>query len=505
MKKIILLVITLSCGTFVQAQDFIDNALLFSRVRPGGSARTQALGGAQVALGGDYSSALSNPAGLGMFNRSEFTFSTSLNMISAEANFFDTNTNDSKANFNVPGLSLVFHHESGKEVGFLGGSFAVSLSRINDLHQNYQYTGRNGDNSILDYFIADAGDIDPDELLATNSYVGSYYYSLTGLAYNNYLIEDRQDANGYFYDSQLNFTSATQTEISKRKGAQYQWSIAYGANFSDKFFVGANIGITTLRYKLSQVYQENELDYPDQNFQPARNFTIEEAYDIRGSGVNLGLGVTCRPLNFIQLGMSFVSPTYYQIADNYSARIDSQWNIYDVNDPSFPNQEFVFEEFDQPLVSDYSLTTPMRLTTGAAFISKLGFITADVEFVNYTKSKYGSKIAADFNNENSLIRVEYQPVVNYRIGAEYRYNIFRARAGYSFMADPFRRSDEVSRDIQIFSGGLGMRTKDYYIDLASMVSNTEGRRVPYTVSGPDPVANLKLSTLSFLVTVGFIF
>jgi hypothetical protein len=69
------------------SQDYAETALLFSRTRPGGSARIQALGGSQIALGGDYSSAGSNPAGLGMFNKSEFTFSTGLTSNTTSAFF----------------------------------------------------------------------------------------------------------------------------------------------------------------------------------------------------------------------------------------------------------------------------------------------------------------------------------------------------------------------------------------------------------------------------------
>src|SRR5689334_23884466 len=53
------------------SQGYVESALTFSQTTPGGSARIQAMGGSQIALGGDYSSAASNPAGLGMFNRSE--------------------------------------------------------------------------------------------------------------------------------------------------------------------------------------------------------------------------------------------------------------------------------------------------------------------------------------------------------------------------------------------------------------------------------------------------
>src|SRR6478752_7611269 len=83
----------------LQSQSFSDNALLFSRTRPGGSARIQAMGGAQIALGGDFSSALSNPAGLGMYNRSEITFSPAINKYSTDAEHLGTKSSDAKSVF----------------------------------------------------------------------------------------------------------------------------------------------------------------------------------------------------------------------------------------------------------------------------------------------------------------------------------------------------------------------------------------------------------------------
>src|SRR6478609_10190723 len=96
------------------SQGFVENALLFSRTKPGGSARIQAMGGAQVALGGDYSSALANPAGLGMYNRSEFTFSPAINTYNTEAEHLGTNSSNSKSVFNIPGLSYVHHLSDDK-------------------------------------------------------------------------------------------------------------------------------------------------------------------------------------------------------------------------------------------------------------------------------------------------------------------------------------------------------------------------------------------------------
>lgn len=92
-----LCVLTACLPATLYAQGFVENGLLFSRTQPAGSARIQALGGTQIALGGDYSSALSNPAGLGMFNRSEFTFTPALNFNNMNAGHLGLTASDRKS------------------------------------------------------------------------------------------------------------------------------------------------------------------------------------------------------------------------------------------------------------------------------------------------------------------------------------------------------------------------------------------------------------------------
>lgn len=502
MKRIILMAIALSAVLSAHSQDFVDNALLFGRTKPGGSARIQALGGTQVSLGGDYSSAASNPAGLGMFNRSEFTISPGVNVNSTSSKYFGTTTDDSRSVFNIPGLSLVLNMPSERESGFLGGSFGFSLTRTNDFNQNYTIRGVNNESSIIDYFIRDAGDIDPNELFSG----GSYFYSLTGLAYNNYLITDLQDEQGIYYSSLANFSSGTQKEVSQRKGAQYQWSLSYGANFSDKFFLGATLGITSLRFRLNQVYSEDNLQYPQDANVAVKDLKVEEDYDIQGSGFNFTIGAIYRPVDFLQIGASLVTPTSYSITDTYTARVESTWNMYNNGDPAYPTQSKVWEEFDRPVVSDYTLRTPMRFTTGATLISKIGFISADVEFVNYAKGKYRSDFADEFQLDNEDIKADYASVMNYRVGAEYRYQKFRVRGGFNYMTNPLRDT-ELNRSITSFSGGLGYKEKSFYIDLAAVHSQSDGRRIPYFPGDgrATPVATQEYKSMNYILTLGFTF
>lgn len=521
MKKIVFIVTLMSFGSAALAQDFIDNALVFSRTRPTGSARIQALGGTQVSLGGDYSSAFSNPAGLGMYNRSEFTFSPGVNINDFSSTYLGNKTNASKSMINIPGLSLVYHHESGKESGFMGGSFGLSLTRTNDLNRQFRYRGSNSENSIIDYFIDDAYGLDPESMLwRQGQNPGDNFTSLTALAYNNFLIEDFLNNGQYAYRSVLSplpaepgfpaeIRTVDQEEISESKGSQYQWSISYGANFNDNLFIGAGIGITSIRYKISQIFRESNFRYSeDPDYQPINNFQANENYDIRGSGVNFTVGAIFRPIDFLQIGASLVTPTFHRLTDTYTARLASEWNYFDDPDnPSFPPQRNVSEHFeDIPLISEYNLTTPLRISTGATFISKIGFISADVEFVNYSKAKYNSDIDADFGPENDGVKAEYQSVINYRVGAEYRYQILRVRGGFNYMADPYRQSGGVDRSITSFSGGLGVKMQKFFVDFGAIFSSTESARSPYRSSiGQNPIAMQKLKMSNYILTVGFNF
>lgn len=527
MKKVIFIVTLMSFGYCTIAQDFVDNALLFSRSQTAGSARMQGIGGAHVSLGGDYSAGLVNPAGLAMYNRSEFTISPGLTSNDISSTYQGTKSSASKSMFNIPGISFVYHHETGKEKGFLGGSFGVSMTRTNDLNRKFSYAGDNSDNSIVDYFIDDAEGLDPESMLWNQgSSPGQYFTTLTGLAYNTFLMEDfiAEDNNGrefYAYRSVLSpvpsegpglpaeVRTVFQEEFSESKGSQNQWSISYGANFSDKLFVGAAVGITSIRYKLTQSFRESDFRYSIyQDYDPINNFQTQETYDIRGSGVNFTVGAIFRPVNFLQIGASLVTPTFHRITDTYTARIDSRWNYYgDPDEPSFPSQQDVSEHFeDIPVISEYNLSTPLRFTTGATLISKFGFVSGSVEFVNYAKAKYNNDFSDNFDPENQAVKTAYQPVVNYRVGAEYRYNILRVRAGYNYLADPFKRESDIDRSIQSFTGGLGVRLNSFFIDMGAVFSSTEGLRSPYSSSiGPNPIALQKLKSTNYILTVGFTF
>lgn len=509
------------CSLGAQAQSYADEALIFSRINSTGSSRIQAMGGAQVALGGDYSSAFSNPAGLGFYNKSEATFSFGQNFYNSSSDYFGATTKDSRGNFNVPGFSVVLHSEKN-DGKLVSGNFALSLTRTNNFNQNFSYeTGPNGNpyNSLLDYFVQQSSNPDtvrhPNDRDYTRGQFdpnsGAAYYYLARLAYNNYLIGPRNEKY-YKSDSSLWHTYIGQIPFQHENtvvdGAQNQFNISYGLNFNDKVYVGAGIGLPSFHYHSKKTYYES---FADPNT-PIYGFDLTEDYTIKGSGINATIGALIRAKDFIQFGLSIATPTYfYDVNDNYSAVMTSVWDNYKYVDVTNPSHSTVFNQGEQlkdsmtDLVGNYALTTPWRIKAGTTvFIQKHGLITAEIESVNYSKSKLTSNTdGLDFTGDNSDIKDLYTSVLNIRGGGEYRINKFRARLGYSYMPDPYAANPyNVGNAVTSYTGGVGYRSGKFFTDLGLSLTQWNSAYVPYHIAGNTPVVKIQHSTTALTLTFG---
>jgi hypothetical protein len=502
----------------LMAQTYSELGLTFSRTRPAGSARILGMGGASVSLGGDYSSSFSNPAGLGMYNRSEFSitpgyFSTINNgSYMAGSSTLSTGNSDSRTSLNIPGIALIFSKPQDGEGGFIHGSFGISMTKINDFNNNLYYKGTNNTSSLIDYFINDANGLLPDSFVEDqNGNIGDYYNSVTGLAYRNYLIGEASILDPSFpndqyftdFDREVN-PSAIQEESITTKGAQNQWNLSYGANFNDKFFLGAGLGIVSLKFQSHKVFNEDFIG------QPINGYTLVEDLNIQGTGINFTIGGIVRPADGFQVGASISTPTRYNLTDTYSATMNSSWNSFDYYEDGsvILNNESGQTDVVQ---SGYNLTTPWKFSAGASYIfGKSGLISVDVEHLNYGGARYNSQTdGISFNSDNDDMKRTYASVTNLRAGGEYRLNKLRFRGGFNFMPDPYKSvQNDVNNSRMSVSGGLGFRSSKFFVDVAYINSWSKNTYRPYTIPediAPGPILDYKQTVQSVITTVGFIF
>ena len=517
MEKLIRLIL-ISTGIFLctiyegSAQDFSDFAVQFGRRDLYGSARMLGTGGNHNALGGDISAAAYNPAGLGFYNKSEAIISPSINSLETSSSYLDRTTGEFKNPFNLAnGGAVLNRSRTDQGNGWNGGSWGFSFSRIGNFQDQINYQGNNTTDDFIDYVVDDFNFGEGSELsqLAINTgIVGEFYdifeegattISINGSDYNiNDLYGSVSPGDTLFfvdrniYDTntgELAFPNemfpVSQGELINRTGAQYQTSIAYGGNYSDKFYFGASLGLLSLRYESERIFRELPSG-ADLN-----SFTLTDNRLFTGAGVNGTFGVIVRPINEISIGVSYTTPTYYFLEDE--SVLGARALYTDGADEN---------EFTNFLPVRMDLRTPSRLSGGIAlFLGKHGFVTADVEYIDFTNMKFSSnEFSMDFANQE--IKEKYDATFNYNMGLEFRHNIFRLRGGYSHQGDPFADPGSLDRSRDAFTVGAGLRFQNYFIDAAVVHSEYQSSVGPYPGA---PTALIDNTSDNVVVTLGMKF
>lgn len=514
------------CAYTTQAQfGYYNDALQFSRTQSIGTARTQGLGGAQAALGGDINAAYANPAGLGFNRSSVVTFTPSVNLYDSQTEYFGRLTDDYKANFNIANLGVIFNFANSDydNSKFKGGSFAISMTRENNFHSDVRYDGYNttpNDNgisrsSIIDSWVDQAWGTPVDQL----ENLGIVYD-----AYNHYLISDYEpsDNPGFTaYDKYIGVNPddtnreignfPRQIEILTNKGNQYQWDFAAGGNYDDILYFGASLSINSIRYRKSNTFTESEYLYEDNLDNAINEVSTRTTLDVRGTGISGTFGIIARPTDFFRLGVTATTPTYYSMREESSEDLFTSFNNwqYVVGSESPVTLQNYYDEYFTE--SSYNITTPFKLTTGAAFfLGKLGFISADVDFIDYSTAKLKS---SDFNvsEDNQSIKTLYENTMNFRIGSEIRLDAFRLRGGYSYVGDPYINSS-IDNSIKNITAGVGFRNQEFFVDVSAVHSKWNTTRSPYTIYSIDspatdisPTAFTENKNLNISVTFGINF
>ncbi len=485
-RRILGLSIFIGLGLTAQAQ-YEEDALRFSQNYLSGTARIIGMGGAQQALGADLSNLLGNPAGLGFYRKSDFSFSPTLRFNNTESSVYNTLSAERRDNFNIGsvGFSIaqVNQDYTGRErqVGWVSQSFAFAYTRKNNYFEDRYFQGNNVNNgSITQYFaqLANAGD--------TSSIFDGDINTIEDMAWNGYMIDF--DSTNTFIG--LSNGNNSQSQIDRIEGSQNEWSFGFGANYSNKLYFGASLGISSVRYEQTTKFVENKINDPSFNLQEVR---LNERLDVEGNSVNFRFGTIFRPIDLIRIGVSIQSPDYYNFDERFTTDASSRSNG---SNYAFNPLEYFFQ---------YRLRTPFKYQGGLAFfLNKYAIISGDVEFVDYSNNRLSAQgINSDFGpKENANINNLYQNTVNYRLGGELKFGDLALRAGYAKYGDPYRvQSYDQSR--QFITAGIGYRYINYYVDFAYSNQQYTSKYSPYFLdAGNEPVVTTTHAINSLILTIG---
>jgi len=135
-----------------------------------------------------------------------------------------------------------------------------------------------------------------------------------------------------------------------------------------------------------------------------------------------------------------------------------------------------------------------------------GFLTADVEYINYTWSKFSS--AEDTNDEayykgvNNDVDAAYKGAFNVKVGGELKFKTIMTRLGFAYYGSPYKDKELKGRHMYL-SGGLGYRNKGIFLDLTYAHQINKDVNFPYRLGDkPNTFAQLKEAGGSLLLTLG---
>ena len=491
MRKIIFVFIFFFVGIVAFAQNEID-ALRYSNLWHGGNARYMSMGGAFGALGANTSVFNSNPAGIGLFNNSEFNISPSILYTRSESIYNGVMGKDSRLNASLGNVALVLTKDylniktQGK---WKNVQFGFGINQLKNFNRRTYIIGKNTVNSIADMYAELADGVSVQEI--EEDVYNEFAYDLSP-AWWSYLFNNIENTNSYLSNTPPG--GVYQGKLIESWGSMNEVSLTFGANYDDRLYLGATLGIPYFTYHERTIYTEDALreNIPEDTY---RAIDIHDRLNSQGTGFNLKLGAIYRANQWLRFGLAVHTPTYYaQIKDEWDITINSYWDNYD--DESNESGVGFYE---------YSLTSSFKAMASVAFIiNNHGLISADYEIIDYSSSKLKAPDYS-FTSENNNIKMNYTTTGNLKIGTEWRVANYSFRGGYSRYGSPFK-NDINDGSASSFSLGLGFQERNYYFDIA-WATTTQSE--DYYLYGFNNINTNKavndLTHSNFMITYGFRF
>jgi len=501
MKIFFTMVLATALTVTMQAQSDVD-ALRYSMLDFGGTARSLGSGNAYGALGGDMSSLSMNPAGLGIYRSSEFVVTPGLLNINSESAYYGNVVTDNKYNFNLSNLGLVFANVNpGKENAkdsWVSSAFAIGYNKLANYNSVAFYSGYNDRSSLMNTYVdyLNAGNFNPSEVYDSDPFGA-------GLAWETYMINPVPYDTTQYY-SEIFDGDVQQTKSIVTEGGYNEVVISFAGNYGNRLYVGATIGVPNINYRNYSIYQEEDINNEHPNFE---SFTLSDATETYGIGINAKFGLIYRINEYVRIGAAVHSPSLFGMQDNYYSSMSSTLDTTGYHSFDSPYGEF-----------SYELVTPWRVIGSAAFTFKeVGMLSADYEFVDYSEAKFNfnrSYDASDFSYENSVntnIDTKYGAVSNIRLGAELKHDVFRFRGGYMISASPFNdgiAAGDADFAKTTWTAGVGIKEKSYFIDFAYAHGKTTEYDIQYVYddgAGVNEGATIDKTLNNFLLSFGFRF
>lgn len=511
MKKYIFLsVLGLSFG-LTQAQD-INDALRYSQTNINGTARFRAMGGAFTALGGDLSAISINPASSAVFSNGQAGFTLSNYNIKNNSDYFGTKSSKKENVFdlNQAGGVLVFEDYSDSKWGKL--SFAVNYDNMSSFVNNNSSRGVNPNSSIGNYFLNQANGI-PLDLLQTRPnetssdlyiYLGENYgnqHQTAFLGYDTYILEafDPDNPENTLYYSNVPAGSFDQSVYNVQTGYNGKLAFNIATEYDKRFYFGLNLNAHIVNYNKVSTFYETNSNPMNPEGETIRSIRYQTDLYTYGSGFSFQLGGIARVTDDFRLGLTYQSPTWYRLYDEFTQRIS-------VNREA-AGGGMSTAHFNPGVINiypEYRVQSPAKYTIGGAYVFRdFGLISVDYSMKDYSATRLKPETQDFFRFQNELMTDVLDITSEVRVGAEAKIKQWSLRAGYNYEQSPFKNGRTIG-DLRQYSAGFGYNFGVTKLDLAYSRASREYNQALFP-TGLTDAPQIELITSNVFLTLLFEF
>jgi len=480
----------------ISAQSYLD-AQLFSETNVVGTARTSSMAGAFGALGADISSLSTNPAGLGLYQSVDFSFTLDMGAVDRTSYYSGNKFTYRLLDFNLSSLGIAFPVKSDVDSDWKRQNFGFAYNKTKDFRSHTLIYGSDSNSSLVDVFY--------DNSLGNTLSELNSFYELS--AFDTDLIDLNVDSNGFIDNGQyFREVSSGQNQIKEvlTDGQMGEIVFSYAGSYQEKLYLGSSLTVNTIEYIRSSVYTEDNFE---DTLTTIQSFDFYENQYTSGTGVGLKLGAIYKANKNLRLGMAWHSPTILSLSDEYETTLD-------VNH-SYMDSSYYYTKASPYGMYDYQITTPSKLMlSGALILNKNFVISADFELVDYSEATLNGQASDEqyFAEQNNIIQNRYSEVSNIKFGAELNLSSILLRAGYASFGNPLAgdlksldpTASVFSKERELYSLGFGKRNQFSYIDFAFVFSEGSSTTWLYNANYTPPVKVVD-TNYSLLLTMGWKF
>lgn len=451
---VVLFMILLGHAALLNAQSEQD-AYRISDVQPGGTGRSNGIANAFGALGADAVVVGINPAGFGLYRSTEISLTPGFEVNDARSTYYGTSSSGTATRVFFNNLGLIINSPSEKGGNWRSSTYGIVYDRQESSHWQSRAIGSSVPSTILQSFVNEANGTQDSDLY-------DFFPFTSGLAWNTYAI-DPVDSTGTSYFPAIPFGSPTEQEHTiDSHGANNNTTFFYSANYMDRFYIGASLGIAGHRYKRNTVHRETSLDEEV----GLRTVRYTEDLNTTGNGFDLKVGLIGRFTERFRMGIAYHSPRWMQLRDDFVYSMTTEFRVPDAEGRTS------YEAFSPDGSFSYRVNTPWRAVLSAAYIAgSHGLVSVDYEYADFRTMRMASSdlVASDydFSAENEAIQNAFRATHTVRVGTEWRAGNWYYRGGWGFSPNAYKEQDARHGQAQrTYAFGLGYRTDHIGVDLA---------------------------------------